>query len=183
MYFGKRIRFRAPERSDIPTWVTWLNDPEVTSGIAITYPMSLDDELRWFDTMLARPLELHPFVIEIKDGKNWVMIGNCGFHVIDWRNASGEVGIFLGEKKYWDQGYGSEAMQLLLKVGFETMNLHRIYLRVHEDNLRAIRCYEKVGFVTEGRLRDTEYKNGKYIDDLIQSVLRPEWKDEMSITI
>ena len=183
MIFGKRIRFRAPERSDLPTFVTWLNDPEVISGIRTIYPMSNEDESRWFDLMLTRPQELHPMVIEVKDGVKWVMIGTCGFNQIDWRNANGEVGIMLGEKKYWDQGYGTEAMHLLLKHGFETMNLHRIYLVVHEDNDRANRCYKKVGFEVEGKLRDAVYKNGKYIDDLIESMLRPDWKDDQSVAI
>jgi RimJ/RimL family protein N-acetyltransferase len=56
--------------------------------------------------------------------------------------------------------------------------MHRIWLRVHEDNIRAIRCYHKVGFVNEGQKRDAEFKNGKYIDIVLMSVLRPEWKDE-----
>ncbi len=178
MYIGKNIRLRAPERTDIPRFVEWVNDPEVRDGLMITYPMSLEDETRWFDHMLQQPLEMHPMVIETKEGKNWVSIGSCGFHDIDWRNANAEIGILIGEKKYWNKGLGGEVILLMLKVGFEVLNLHRIWLRVHDDNLRAIKCYQKVGFVIEGHKRKAEYKNGNYIDIVVMSVLRPEWKDE-----
>jgi len=85
----------------------------------------------------------------------------------------------IGEKNYWNQGYGTESITLLLKHGFETLNLNRIMLRVYEDNPRAIRCYEKAGFVHEGRLREARYFEGVYRDVMLMSVLRREW-DELS---
>jgi RimJ/RimL family protein N-acetyltransferase len=69
-------------------------------------------------------------------------------------------------------------MTLLLKHGFEILNLNRIMLQVYEDNPRAIRCYEKVGYKHEGRLRQARYWNGEYLDILIMSVLKEEW-DQM----
>lgn len=66
-------------------------------------------------------------------------------------------------------------MQLLVKYGFETLNMHRIWLRVFEENKGAIHSYEKVGFVHEGMMRDLDYKNGKYHNILIMSVLRQEY--------
>lgn len=178
MIYGNRIRLRAPERSDIPSFVNWLNDPEVVSGLMVALPMSLADEEGWFEQMLKSPLEQHPMTIEIRQGDGWMAVGNCGFHEIDWRCRSGEVGIFIGEKAMWNQGYGTEVMQLLLKHGFETLNLNRICLQVYANNLRAIRSYEKAGFVHEGRKRQAMYKNGEYIDVLLMSVLRAEWQPQ-----
>ncbi len=66
-------------------------------------------------------------------------------------------------------------MRLLLQHGFDTLNLNRVYLRVYANNLRAIRCYEKTGFVLEGRMRQAQYQNGEYLDILLMSVLRSEW--------
>ena len=94
---------------------------------------------------------------------------------IDHRNRATEFGIMIGEKSYWNQGYGNEAVRLLLKLGFETMNLNRVFLRVFETNPRAIRAYEKAGFKREGRQRQGEWQNGRYIDVLVMSVLREEW--------
>jgi diamine N-acetyltransferase len=176
MILYKRICFRAPERADIPTFTRWINDPEVTAGLLLYRPMSQADEEEWFSTMLNRPGDEHPFVIEIREGEGWRMIGTCGFHGIDWRNRQSEVGIMLGEKEVWNQGYGTEAMALILQYGFATLNLHRIHLQVLANNPRAIRSYEKCGFVLEGRQRDDIYKDGRYIDVLRMGILRPEWK-------
>jgi RimJ/RimL family protein N-acetyltransferase len=87
------------------------------------------------------------------------------------------VGIFIGDKKYWSLGYGTEAMKLVLKHGFETLNLNRIFLRVYENNPRAIRSYEKAGYVHEGRMRQGHYQDGQYVDVLFMSVLRSEWEN------
>jgi RimJ/RimL family protein N-acetyltransferase len=76
----------------------------------------------------------------------------------------------------WNQGYGTDAMRLLLRHGFETLNLNRIMLDVYDTNPRAVRSYEKAGFIHEGRKRQGMYKNGRYIDILQMSVLREEWQ-------
>jgi RimJ/RimL family protein N-acetyltransferase len=176
MIYGKRIRLRAPEREDIPRFVQWLNDPEVRRGLLFYMPMSLGEEENWFDSMLARPPAEHPMVIEIRQEDYWLAIGNCGVHQIDWRCRSAIVGIFIGEKQFWNQGYGSETMELLLEHAFNTLNLNRISLDVYENNLGAIRAYEKAGFVLEGRKRQAMYQDGEYLDILQMSVLRDEWK-------
>ncbi|HWQ83552.1 MAG TPA: GNAT family protein [Anaerolineales bacterium] len=178
MIQGKRVRLRAPTRTDLPQFVAWLNDSEVIAGLLVSIPMSLEDEEAWFAGMLNRPLAEHPMVIEIQREEAWIAVGNCGFHNIDWRARAAEVGIFIGEKSLWNQGYGSEAMRLLLAHGFSTLNLNRIALDVYETNPRAIRSYEKVGFVHEGRKRQAMFKDGKYFDILIMSVLRAEWKED-----
>ncbi len=175
MIFGKRIRLTSPEREDIPLFVEWLNDPEVRQGLAVFLPMSNAKEEQWFEDMLKRPPETHPLTIEVREGTDWVKIGNLGFFDIHPRAHSAEVGIMIGNKNYWNKGYGTEAMELLLKHGFETLNLHRIMLHVYDFNPRAIRSYQKAGFVEEGRLRESVYKDGKFHDTIIMSVLRDEW--------
>ena len=67
-------------------------------------------------------------------------------------------------------------MKLLLEYGFNTLNLNRIDLKVNDFNSRAIKCYQKIGFIEEGRMRQSCFRNGKYHDQIIMSVLRSEWK-------
>jgi diamine N-acetyltransferase len=176
MIYGDRIRLRADERADIPHFVEWINDPDVRQGISMYRPLSQAMEEQWFENMLKLPPDEQPFGIDVhtEDG-GWKLIGNCGFMDFDWRCRSAEVGIFIGDKTYWDRGYGTEVMRLLLKHGFESLNLNRIFLRVFATNLRAIRCYEKAGFVAEGRLREANYQHGQYIDFIVMSVLRSEY--------
>jgi RimJ/RimL family protein N-acetyltransferase len=176
--YGDRIRFRAPEKEDIPMFVDWLNDPEVRAGLVLFLPMSVAKEEHWFENMLKRPQEEQPLTIEVQDEGGWNPIGNVGLFGFNYIARSAEAGIMIGEKAYWDQGYGTEAMKLLLKHGFETLNLNRISLQVFTNNPRAVRCYEKVGFVLEGRLRQAKFTEGVYYDVLWMSVIREEWTSE-----
>jgi RimJ/RimL family protein N-acetyltransferase len=179
MIYGKRLRLRATERSDLENFVRWLNDPEVSRGINLYRPMSLAEEENWFEKTLQAPGDERPMVIEIAQGDgSWLPIGNLGVGPINWRDRSAELGIMIGEKSYWDQGFGREAILLLLSHCFQVLNLNRVYLRVKEDNPRAIRAYEKIGFVYEGRMRQADYHDGRYFDILLMSVLHSEWKSQ-----
>ncbi len=175
MIYGKRIRLRAIERADLPRCQAWLNDPEVIQGLNQYLPLSNMDEEHWFEqAMLAEPAA-RPLAIDVQDGSGWKHVGNMGFMNLEWTPRSAEFGIFIGEKSLWDKGYGTEAVELLLRHGFDTLNLNRIYLRVFSTNLRARRSYEKVGFVLEGTLRQAVYRQGRYADIHIMSILRSEW--------
>lgn len=176
MIYGERIRLRRDERADIPRFVEWLNDPDVRRYLSMNLPISQANEEQWFDNTLKRPREEQPFAIEIKDNDNWRIIGNCGFMNIDWTVHSAEVGLFIGDKTCWNRGYGTEVMQLLIRHGFDSLNLNRIFLRVDEDNRSGIRAYEKAGFIQEGRCRQAGYRDGRYNDVLIMSFLRSESK-------
>jgi RimJ/RimL family protein N-acetyltransferase len=180
MIIGYRIRFRAVERGDLPTFVTWLNDPEVQQGIMIHHPFSQAEEENWYEEMIKHPIDEHVMGIEVRETEpeageeQWKLIGSLAFNEIDWRNRAAEFGIMIGDKKYWNRGYGTEAVLLLVNHGFNTLNLNRIFLRVFENNPRAIRAYEKAGFVHEGKLRQAEFRDGKYIDVLMMSRLKDE---------
>lgn len=178
MIYGERIRFRRVEKSDLDLFMVWINDADVTKGLTLYLPMGMWEEEEWFEGLAKRAQAERPMCVEIPDGEGWRTIGNLGVFNIDSVARSAEVGIMLGDKSIWNQGYGTEAMQLLLKHCFETLNLNRVQLYVYEANLGAIRVYEKVGFVHEGRKREALYKNGKYQDILIMSILRSEWKQE-----
>jgi len=176
MISSDRVRLRAIERSDIPTFVRWLNDPEVTENLLIHSPLSTAEEEGWFDRHLAaNPNEGEVLGIEVRVGSTWVSVGNAGLHQIEPVHLAAEFGIFIGEKQYWNQGFGREATRLMLKHGFEDLNLHRIYLHVYETNPRAVKAYEAAGFKREGVLREAIYKNGRYINVILMSVLHSEW--------
>jgi len=175
MIYGKRIRLRAVERSDIPRFYEWLNDPEVIEGLSLYLPMSMTDEEKWFDRLAQGEEHEKPMAIELKEAEGWRLIGNSGIFNLEWTNRCAEFGIFIGDKSLWNKGYGTEAVELILEHGFDTLNLNRIYLRVYSTNPRAKHSYEKAGFVPEGTLRQAVYRHGKYADIHIMSVLRSEW--------
>jgi diamine N-acetyltransferase len=179
---SERIRLRAAEKADIPLFLSWINDEEVTEHLFFTMPFSQFEEEQWYDSMMQNPVSEHALVIEVEDPDsegNFLAIGTCQFRNVDWRNRSAELGILIGEKSYWNQGYGTETMRLLLKHGFNTQNFHRIWLQVIERNRRGIRAYEKAGFSYEGKFRQAHYQNGCYYDLHLMSVLKPEWEQKI----
>ncbi len=176
-YYGEKVRLRAPEREDLPRFVSWLQNPEMRNYLTIRY-ISLAHEEKWFERLLtqtggATPNRLH-FVIETKEDPR--PIGVISLESINWRDRKAEVGVFIGDPEYWGKGYGTDAMSVLLDVGFRWYNLHRIYLYVIASNARAIRSYEKAGFQHEGRMREAAYINGRFEDLLLLSILEQEYK-------
>jgi len=174
MISGKNVRLRAIARSDLPAFVDWLNDPEVRRNLSIYYPLSIEQEEKWYQDMLAHPVEEQPLSIEINKAGKWVLVGDVGFINFDQHTRSAEIGIFVGKKGAWDKGFGTEAMRLMIGYGFNHLNLNRIFLRVFETNGRAIHCYEKAGFKHEGRLRQACFLDGEYKDVLMMSILKSE---------
>ncbi len=177
MIYARRIRLRGAERADIPQFVDWLNDPEVRQYLLMNLPISRAEEEGWFEHMLKGPAQEHVLVIEAHTDDGWKAIGNTSLMNINWVDRNAEVGIFIGEKDYWNRGYGRETMKLMLRHSFASLNLHRVYLRVFDHNLRGIKAYERAGFVFEGRLRHDIFREGQYHDVLIYSVLQPDWQD------
>jgi len=171
---GEDVRLRPVEREDLPRFAEWFNDPEVRRYLDMYLPFSLAQEERWFEHLQERlaSKETVMLTIETSDG---VTIGNITLFDINWKDRHAELGVTIGEKAYWGQGYGSDAIRTMLGVGFDSMNLHRIFLRVHADNARAIGSYQKVGFRKEGTLRESVFREGVYHDMHIMSVLASEF--------
>lgn len=175
MIYGDRIRLRKMEKADLPKFVEWLNDPEVRTGIGMYLPVSQIEEENWFEKMQDRPPEEQPLAIEIREGEGWRLIGSTGLFDFHWRARKAEFGILIGDKTVWNQGYGTEVTRLMLKHGFDTLNLNRIELKVFSTNPRAQRAYEKAGYILEGTQRQADFREGRYVDDMLMSVLRDEW--------
>lgn len=104
------------------------------------------------------------------------VIGDIGLDGILWNHGDAWVGIGIGEKDYWGKGYGTDAMRVILRYAFTELNLHRVSLTVFEYNPRAIRSYEKAGFVPEGREREAVFRSGKRWDMIFMGILREEWE-------
>ncbi len=175
MIIGKKVRLRPIERDDLPRYVEWFGDPEIRRHLLIYLPFSLAQEERWFENLLRR-LERQEIVLMAIETAEGVHIGNVGLETIDWKNRHAEMGIMIGEKAYWNQGYGADAIRTLLGLAFREMGLHRVFLRVDADNGRGIHCYEKVGFQREGIMREMVFKEGAYGDQYLMSILESEFE-------
>lgn len=175
MIVGEKVRLRPVERDDLPRFVAWFADHEVRQFLSVYLPFSMEQEKRWFEDLQERIARKESVVLAIETAEG-VHIGNIGLNDINWKDRSAELGIVVGEKGYWNQGYGSDAIRTMLNLAFGEMNLHRIFLRVDADNARGIGCYKGVGFQREGTYRDAVFKKGAYHDQYVMSILRSEFE-------
>ena len=132
------------------------------------YPYTLQDAQNWIlISNAAKPVT--NFAIEI-DGE---AVGGIGLILQpDVYSKSAEIGYWLSES-YWNRGILTEALTVLTDYSFINFDLERIYAAVFEWNQKSARVLEKVGYVYEGRLHKSVYKNGNLIDSLLYARLRP----------
>jgi RimJ/RimL family protein N-acetyltransferase len=175
MIEGKMVRLRALEPTDAERAFQWINDREVTQFLMARYPMSLAAEREWV-TNASKPNEFGDARFAIETKTDQVHIGMCGLHRARPEDRGAELGIMIGDKSYWNGGYGTDAMLTVLRFGFEQMNLHKVALGVFDFNERAKAVYTKCGFVEEGRSREEVFQDGRYVDVIRMSVLRLEWE-------
>ena len=168
------IYLRPAERTDVPLFVSWLNDLRTTRTLLMIGPMSEVAEERWFDQMLEHQGRdrWHFVVCRRADDRP---VGVLDLHEVDLRNGGASLGILIGDPADTGQGYGSDALRALVGFGFDQLRLERIQLDVFDYNEGARRVYERVGFRHEGTLRHAVYRDGAFHDVHRMAVLRDEW--------
>lgn len=175
MIEGKLVNLRPQDVTDLERDLAWINDAEVTRFLNARYPFSRTAETEWLREAASTPTSYQhaSFAIETKDGRH---IGNTSLMDVQAENRCATLGIMIGDKTYWSKGYGTDAVRMLQRFGFEEMNLNRIQLTVDARNERAQACYRKCGFVEEARLRQDRFAEGAHRDTLWMAVLRHEWE-------
>lgn len=171
---GEKVYLRALEKNDlVGNMFQWANDSGVTHYMFMgAVPNTMERLEEEYEQLLNSKNDV---VLAAIDQKTDIHIGNVGLYVINWINRSAEFRIIIGEKEYWNKGYGSELTKLTVTYGYEKLNLNKIWLGVNKDNKSAVKTYEKAGFVYEGNLRQEIYRNGQYYDAVRMSILRNEY--------
>jgi RimJ/RimL family protein N-acetyltransferase len=170
---GTSIRLRALVREDREILRSFINDPDVLEYSNVYQPISDVQQDAWFESAMKSDSQRW-FGIETLEQPE--IVGTCCLVDIDWVGRVAELRIRIGDKRVWGRAYGTEACALLVKFGFLHLNLERIWLRVFAPNTRALRLYEKLGFVVEGRLRRAWSLQGIVDDVIVMGLLRDEWK-------
>ncbi len=171
---GKKVILGPLLKKNLEKYVHWLNDMEVSHYLTIApINLTMENESEWYEKVVS---DRSKIVFSIYDRKKEILIGNVSLENINHLDRSAELGIFIGYKKYWGRGYGSEAIELILDFGFNVLNLNSIFLKVYSYNKRAIKSYEKIGFKHAGILRQAKIFCGKKYDVVIMDILASEFK-------
>ena len=171
---GERIYLSPRNNEDIEKFTEWLNDFEITDYIGRSaYIVTLEGEKQYLEENLNKNYNF--FIITLNEDK---LIGTVGLEHYDAINRTATLGIFIGDKDYRNEGYGTEAIKMVLDYGFNYLNLNNIKLDLMSFNERALKCYTKCGFKEYGRRRNCKYINGKYYDSIEMDILANEFKGD-----
>lgn len=172
---GSRVYLRGLEREDFRSMSEWVNDADVTRLLFMgLFPANLEALIAQWERDRSNPEEV-TFAVCDKDSNRFV--GTTGLYRIHWVMRTGEFRVFLGDKRAWNRGLGTECAKLMVVYGFEKLNLHKVWLGVNADNVGGVKAYQKAGFVHEGVLRQEQYRNFRYYDAIRMSLLRSEYEE------
>ncbi|MBI2849978.1 MAG: GNAT family N-acetyltransferase [Chloroflexi bacterium] len=175
MLKGQKVLLRPVRRSDIQYFLKWFNDAEVVQYVDQCMPMTEMAAEKWIERMGTEQTQVY-FVIEAVGGETTGPIGGVELVNINPKDHNAMFSIAIGDKDSWSKGYGTEAGRLIIKYGFEQLNLHRIGSEVLAFNERSLRMHRSIGFKEEGRRRESCFGNGQYQDEVVFGILRGEWK-------
>ena len=172
---GPTVHLRPWERDDLPLRARWLSDARVLTTLAEAMPFGTDDAERWFErTRVEQGSAWFRFVICLRAGDR--PVGAAWFGPVDWVHGTAELGIYVGDPSEWGKGIGTEAMAILLDLGFGWLRLERMWLRVLARNERGLRSYRRAGLVEEGVERAAMLIEGRREDVVLMAMLRDEWR-------
>lgn len=173
------LKLRELEREDVKKINKWRNDSNLIACLGAPYRFINEDvDIDWYDKYLGSRNNSVRCVIYDTDSSEEVL-GLISLLNINYINRTAELHIMIGDSKNHGKGIGTFAVKLMISHAFNNLNLRRIELGVLENNVPAIKLYEKIGFVKEGVKRASNYKNGKYISMIFMGILKEECSDEI----
>ena len=154
----------------------WNQDTEWLRLLDTDPPRMLSDKKwkEWLEKDLEKEITDELF-FAIRPWMSDQLIGFIGLFDLYMQHGDALVAIALGEREYWGKGFGTDAMRIMLRYAFNELNLRRVGLIVFDYNPRAIRSYEKAGFLPEGTVRKVILRDGKRWDFHYMGILREEW--------
>ena len=176
MIEGRLVLLRPFRRADLPRLRAWHDTPGVMRHWGQSRPLVREDQFEDELTGRFARFEEAGYLAVVPLGPaDAPPIGRIEWENLDRHHRSAEVTILIGDPASWGHGYGTDAMVALLRYLFHVRGLHRVSLAVLSWNERAIRAYQKVGFVVEGVLRDDVFDEGRFHDQTVMGILRHEF--------
>ncbi len=173
---GRDIFLRAAEESDAPLYARAFNSPDARNALYIALPTTAEQQRVAINERVKDPQTI-PFTICLD--KSGEAIGLCSLLRIDWPGRMATFYIAIAGEEHRSQGYGGEAVSLMMNYAFNTVNLNRVQLHVSVENERAVKAYKRQGFLVEGTLREAMYYDGRYIDFYVMGLLKRDFKQRL----
>jgi ribosomal-protein-alanine N-acetyltransferase len=171
---GQRVRLREVDEGDFEAaWTRWGSRTEFFRFLPIEQPKTLDEERGWLGSIIseARAVPRRQYSLGIDAAVG--LVGMVRMGIDSERHRSADIGYGVGPDE-WGRGYATEAARLIIRFGFETLGLHRIWATHHPENVASRRVLDKVGFVEEGRRRDDRFVEGVWHDSVVCSILESD---------
>ena len=174
---GELVYLTARKKEENAQFVEWWRNSDYARLIIsdLYKPVTVEQLDGWYDN-IGKNNNFVPFAMRTLESN--ILIGFVNLVRINWQARHCEVVLGIGNTDYWGKGYGSDAMRIALRYAFMEMNMNRVGLDVNGYNQRAIKSYEKVGFVHEGKLRQHIHRDGQRHDSHLMSILREEWEND-----
>lgn len=169
-----RVYLRAFEIEDHIKIHEWRQDKDISrnfSGVPLF--SSTENEKQWIESKIFDKKNVS-CAICLKESNEF--IGAIFLNDIDYHNRSGHIPIFIGERKYWGNGYATDARVIMLKYAFFERGLQRIWARVLANNTSALKMLEKNGFVREGLLRKSKFRDGEFFNEVYLGILKEDFE-------
>lgn len=166
---SKDLVLRPIMQADTDDILRWRNQDSVKKYFIKQQNIQREDHMKWMKNRVETGEVVQFIMASQTDGCS---IGTVYLQDIDYENRKAEYGIFIGEGRFTGRGYGTIAAECMIKYAFEKLNLHKLYLRVYEDNYRAISSYTKAGFRKEALLKDDVRIHGVYRNIVLMGIVK-----------
>lgn len=168
---GTKVNLRPGIESDYGLLYKWYNDKELNRLAGWSNSKATMNKLRY---NMSKSFGYDPMNLMIEN-KEGTPIGTIQLYDFDEQDKCCKLGIRIGDRDYWSKGYGEDAVKTLLEYAFMKIDIYRVTLKVYEYNERAVHCYLKCGFQTEGRTRQSAFIDGRYYDEIIMGALKSDY--------
>ena len=169
MLKGQKITLRPFNKNDMQKTLKWRNDLEISDLVmSHPFPVSEDAEKSWFEQNLTDKSN-RSIYFAIDENQSGILVGYTVINNINWISRVCEFGILIGESEMRGKGLGEDVLRIIFEYTFEILNLRKIILMVTSSNLPAIKLYERMGFNSEGILKEHTHVRGEYVDVLVMS--------------
>jgi RimJ/RimL family protein N-acetyltransferase len=172
MIKGTLVGLRAVERDDLRLLRDWRNNEEFRRNFREIRELNLAQQENWFDrTCINNPNDFMFTIVRLSDNKP---IGACGLLYVNWVIRSADYSFYIGEDSAYidEMGYAEESATLLIKYGFQNLNLHKIWMELYEFDEKKLKFFKQIfGFEIDGTLRDNCFERGRYYNSFILSLI------------